>query len=78
MQRKEIRRVIIIMPPKMMNRLRIEQGNIPQVIKSMYSNSPTSLIQKDSPHKEKIEHDYQYLIKGVGEDSYKLESEDEI
>jgi hypothetical protein len=37
-----------------------------------YEDSLSKLIHKDSPHKVKLGDDYQYPIKGVGEDSYKL------
>ena len=60
------------MPSKMMNQLRREQGKIPKLMKNMYYNSPTSLIHKDLTHKMKLENDYQYLIKGVGETSCKV------
>ena len=39
-----------------------------------YEDSLSKLIHKDSPHKVKLGDDYQYLIKGVGEASYKLNS----
>ena len=39
-----------------------------------YKDSLSNLIHKDSPHKVKLGDDYQYLIKGVGEASYKLDS----
>ena len=34
----------------------------------------SSMSEHDSPHKEKLGDDYQYPIKGSGEDSYKLDS----
>ena len=40
-----------------------------------YKGSFSKLVQKDSPHKVKLGDDYQYPIKGVGEASYKLDSE---
>jgi hypothetical protein len=40
-----------------------------------YKDSLSDLVQKDSPHKVKLSDDYQYPIKGVGETSYKLDSE---
>jgi hypothetical protein len=39
-----------------------------------YKDSLSNLTHKDSPHKMKLGDDYQYLIKGVGETSYKLDS----
>jgi hypothetical protein len=39
-----------------------------------YKDSLSKLTHKDSPHKVKLGDDYQYLIKGVGEASYKLDS----
>jgi hypothetical protein len=39
-----------------------------------YKISLSNLIHKDSPHNVKLGDDYQYLIKGVGEASYKLDS----
>jgi hypothetical protein len=40
-----------------------------------YKESLSDLVYKDSPDKVKLADDYQYPIKGVGEASYKLESE---
>jgi len=40
---------------------------------TVYQDSFSSLVQKDSPHKVKLGDDYQYPIKGVGEASYKLD-----
>jgi hypothetical protein len=40
-----------------------------------YKDSLSNLTHKDSPHKVKLGDDYQYLIKGVGEASYKLDLE---
>ena len=40
-----------------------------------YEDSLSKLIRKDSPHKVKLGDDYQYPIKGVGEASYKLNSD---
>jgi hypothetical protein len=40
-----------------------------------YKDSLSALVQKDSPHKVKLGDDYQYPIKGVGESSYRLDSE---
>jgi hypothetical protein len=39
-----------------------------------YKDSFSELVQKDSPHKVKLNDDYQYPIKGVGEVSYRLDS----
>jgi hypothetical protein len=39
-----------------------------------YKDSLSNLNHQDSPHKVKLEDDYQYPIKGVGEASYKLDS----
>jgi hypothetical protein len=39
-----------------------------------YEDSLSNLIHKYSPHKVKLGDDYQYPIKGFGEDSYKLNS----
>jgi hypothetical protein len=39
-----------------------------------YEDSLSNLVHKDSPHKVKLGDDYKYPIKGVGEDSYKLDS----
>ena len=39
-----------------------------------YKDSLSNLTHKDSPYKVKLGYDYQYLIKGVGESSYKLDS----
>jgi hypothetical protein len=39
-----------------------------------YKESMSYLVQKDSTHKVKLDDDYQYPIKGVGEASYKLDS----
>jgi hypothetical protein len=39
-----------------------------------YKDSFSNLTHKDSPHKVKLGDDYQYLIKGLGEASYKLDS----
>jgi hypothetical protein len=43
-----------------------------------YIGSLSKLIHKDSPHNVKLGDDYLYLIKGVGETSYKLYSEKEM
>jgi hypothetical protein len=40
-----------------------------------YKDSLSNLVQKDSPHKVKLDDDYQYPIKGVGEASYRSDSE---
>jgi hypothetical protein len=40
-----------------------------------YKESLLDIVQKYSPHKVKLGDDYQYPIKGVGEASYKLDSE---
>jgi hypothetical protein len=40
-----------------------------------YQYSLSNLIKKDSPHKVKLGDDYQYPIKGIGEASFKLDSE---
>ena len=40
-----------------------------------YKNYLSTLIERESHQKVKLGDDYQYLIKGVGEVSYKLESE---
>ena len=42
---------------------------------SGYKDSFSELVQKDSLHKVKLDDDYQYPIKGVGEASYKSDSE---
>jgi hypothetical protein len=39
-----------------------------------YKDSLLDMVHKDSPHKVKLDDDYQYHIKGVGETSYKLDS----
>jgi len=39
-----------------------------------YNDSLSNLVRKDSPPKVKLNDDYQYPIKGVGEASYKLDS----
>ena len=39
-----------------------------------YKNPLSCLVQKESPHKVMLGHDYQYPIKGMGEASYKLDS----
>jgi hypothetical protein len=39
-----------------------------------YPYSVSNLIKKESLHKVKLRDDYQYSIKGVGEDSFKLDS----
>jgi hypothetical protein len=39
-----------------------------------YKDSLSKITYKDSPHKVKLGDDYQYMIKGVGESSYKLDS----
>jgi hypothetical protein len=39
-----------------------------------YKDSLSNLVHKDSPHKVKLDDEYQYPIKGVGETSYKLDS----
>jgi hypothetical protein len=39
-----------------------------------YKDSLSNLTHNNSPHKVKLEDDYQYQIKGVGEASYKLDS----
>jgi hypothetical protein len=39
-----------------------------------YKDSLYNLTHKDSPHKVKLGDDYQYPMKEVGEDSYKLDS----
>jgi len=39
-----------------------------------YKDSFLELVQKDSPHTMKLNDDYQYPIKGVGEASYRLDS----
>jgi hypothetical protein len=38
-----------------------------------YKYSLSNLTHKDSPHKVKLGDDYKYMIKGVGESSYKLD-----
>jgi hypothetical protein len=40
-----------------------------------YKDSLSDLVHKDSPHKVKLSDNYQYPIKGVGETSYKVDSE---
>jgi hypothetical protein len=41
---------------------------------TVYEESLSKLIHKDSPHKVKLGDDYHYQIKGVGEASYNLNS----
>jgi hypothetical protein len=43
-----------------------------------YKGSLSNIIHKYSPHNVKLGDDYQYLIKGVGEASYKLDSGKEM
>ena len=38
-----------------------------------YKDSLSYLVQEESPHKVMLGDDYQYLIKGMGEASYKLD-----
>ena len=38
-----------------------------------YKDSLSCLVQKESPHKVMVSDYYQYLIKGMGETSYKLD-----
>ena len=63
----------MLMLKKMMDLLKRKQDKMIQV-KNMYCNYLiTSLIQKDSPHKVKLEYDYQYPIKGVDKPPTKLD-----
>ena len=39
-----------------------------------YKDSLSCLVQKESPHKVMLRDDSQYPIKGIGEESYKLDS----
>ena len=41
---------------------------------AFYKDSLSCLVQKESPHKVMPGDDYQYPIKGMGEDPYKLDS----
>ena len=43
-----------------------------------FKESFVILLEHESPHKVKLEDDYQYPIKGSGESSYKLESGNSI
>ena len=43
-----------------------------------YKVSLADLVEKESPQKVKLGDDYQYPIKGVGEASYRLESEKQL
>ena len=43
-----------------------------------YKDSLQCLIKKNSPHKVKLGDDYQYPIKGMGEASYKSNSENSM
>ena len=40
-----------------------------------FKDSLSNLQKKDSPHKVKLGDDYQYPIKGIGEASYRLDSD---
>jgi hypothetical protein len=51
---------------------RVDNGTSKNMIG--YKDSVSNLTHKDSPHKVKLGYYYQYLMKGVGEASYKLDS----
>ena len=45
---------------------------------TVFKESFVKLSEHESPHKLKLGDDYQYLIKGSGESSYKLDSRKSI